>query len=483
MIVTFPTDGIALDRASGTPLSRQLYTVLRLLIEKGGVPSGNALPSSRVLAADLGVGRNTVIAAYDQLSLEGYVTIKRGAAPVVVDLQTGQAAAHSTHSQPVGKISARGETMLAQPFHHGEPGQLTFHPGMPDPENFPFSIWSKMLAGRAKHARRDLFGTYHVCGHPELREMIRRYLSASRGVTCSADQIIVTSGAQAAFDLLARILLDPGDTVWMEEPGYYGAASAFVSAGAQLSPLRVDERGWQLDLSPSQEPRVIYVTPSCHHPLGITMPLDQRLKLLRMAETTNSWVIEDDYDSEYRFQGQPIPALQGISDSRRVIYVSTFAKVLFPAMRLGFMVVPHVIAERIAYALSATGQFAPLLTQAALADFIGQGHLVRHLRRMRRLYATRRAYFIQASEELLGEWLDVPRTDSGIQLVCRLKGLPDDKAIAREARKVGINLSPLSIQYRHFPSQQGLVMGFAAVNERVILQGLTHLRKIFMAHH
>ncbi|MFD1881302.1 PLP-dependent aminotransferase family protein [Paracoccus pacificus] len=475
----FPSEGIFLDRNGAAPLPRQLYFEIRRLIENGTLPAHSQLPASRVLAADLRLARNTVIAAYDQLAIEGYLVVRRGAVPKVADLPLIPEEGRAPGQDSAGRLSQRGKVLVSQPFHHGDPGQPGFHPGMPDAEHFPFSVWSKMLAARAKHARSSLFGTYHICGHPELREMIRRYLATSRGVNCRVEQIVVTNGAQAAFDLLARLLLDPGDTVWMEEPGYYGAASAFVSAGARLSPLRVDDDGWQLRPETAGNPRAIYVTPSCQHPLGLTMSQDQRLRLLRLAEDFDAWVIEDDYDSEYRFQGQPIPALHGISNSRRVIYVGTFAKVLFPAMRLGFMVLPAELAEASAAALSVTGQFAPLISQAALADFIAEGHLVRHLRKMRRLYAGRRLCFIENCEALLGEWLHVPRTDSGIQFVCTLKNALDDHMIATEARKLGVNLSPLSIQYRHEPGRQGLVIGFAAVNERNIPPGLRNLRRLF----
>ena len=234
----------------------------------------------------------------------------------------------------------------------------------------------------------------------------------------------------------------------MEEPGYYGAGSAFVSAGAKLSPLRVNDAGWNLDPPPAT-PRLIFVTPSCHHPLGMTMPMEQRLKLLHLAEAWNAWIIEDDFDGEYRFQGQPIPALQGISASNRVVYVGTFAKVLFPAMRLGFLVVPEPIRDSIISALSVTGQFAPLLTQAALADFMNEGHFTRHLRRMRRLYAERRQYFLDAAERYLGEWLHFHGTEFGIQLVGIFRTDCDDAAIAKAALAQGINVSPLSMQYRH----------------------------------
>ncbi|PZV39255.1 PLP-dependent aminotransferase family protein [Mesorhizobium kowhaii] len=481
MKTSFPIDGIALDRDSSANLHRQLYVQLRDLIERRVLPSGHALPSTRVMARDLHVGRNTVIAACDQLALEGYLAIRPRRPSVVMDLPTRSTTAEHVSPEGENPISLRGQTMLAQPYHHGRPGMLAFHPGMPDPDNFPFNTWSKLLSRRTKFAHIDLFGTYHVKGYPPLCEAIARYLTASRGVKCNAEQIVVTNGAQSAFDLLARLLIDEGDTVWMEEPGYYGAGSAFVSAGAKLAPLRVGNAGWNLD-PPPVIPRMIFVTPSCHHPLGVTMPMEQRLNLLHMAETWRSWIIEDDYDGEYRFQGQPIPALQGIGASNRVVYVGTFAKILFPAMRLGFLVVPKAIDHTIVSALSVTGQFAPLLTQAALADFMNEGHFTRHLRRMRRLYAERRQFFLESSQRHLGEWLDFHATESGIQVVGIFRETSNDAAIAEALLQQGINVSALSIQYRHGTKQNGLVMGFAAADAQTTEKTMQKFRALLKAH-
>jgi len=473
-------ENLLLDRASGEALSRQLYQQLRGLVDSRVLLSGQALPSTRVLASDLGLGRNTVIAAYEQLALEGYVNLKRGAAPVVSDLPHRPAAAPERSKGGDSDVSARGRIIMAQPYHHGSPGMVSFHPGLPDPGNFPFNTWSKLLTRRAKQAKRDLFGTYHVTGYPDLREAIARYLGASRGVTCTAEQIVITNGAQSAFDVLARLLLDPGDALWMEEPGYYGACAAFLSAGARLLPLHVDESGWRIE-PPAERPRAIFVTPSCQHPLGVTMPMEQRLNLLRLAAEWNAWIIEDDYDSEYRFHGQPIPALQSISMGGHVVCVGTFAKMLFPAMRLGFMVVPDSLREGIAAALSTTGQFAPLLTQAALADFITEGYLSRHLRRMRRLYTARREVFMALCEEHLSPWLSLRPTGSGIQLVGHFHDNLDDRAIAAAAKAKGVNVSPLSIQYRHAGGHRGLLMGFAASDEKMMTQAMLRLKQVFRA--
>jgi GntR family transcriptional regulator/MocR family aminotransferase len=280
--------------------------------------------------------------------------------------------------------------------------------------------------------------------------------------------------------LLARLILDPGDCVWMEEPGYYGAHSAFVAAGGVLRPLFVDDSGWRLESEPAESPRLIYITPSCQHPLGMTMHVKQRLRLLEIARIRGAFIIEDDFDGEYRFVGQPIPSLQGYDQSGHVIYVGTFAKILFPALRLGFMVAPLGLAPKVARALSITGQFAPLLLQAALADFIEQGHMARHLRRMRRIYAQRRQLFFELCEAELGQDIRLSQGDAGIQIAGVLTSAGDDSAICEEARRLGLNVSPLSMQYRHRDPVQGLLLGYAACDEPTTRKGLRLLKTAFM---
>ena len=479
MTLGFRLENLSVDRASQVNLDRQIYLALRDLIERRMLSPGTALPSSRMLARDLGLGRNTVIAAYEQLALEGFVGVARGSAPVVKGLPASPPAPRPESPKGGSALSKRGRVMSEQPFHHGEPGITAFHPGLPDADNFPFNTWSKLVARRTKSARNDLFGSYHIMGYPPLCEAIARYLTASRGVVCGPEQVIITTGAQAAFDLLARLLTDPGETVWMEEPGYYGAGAAFLSAGAALAPLRVSDEGWDFT-PPAARPRVIFLTPSCHHPLGLTMTVAQRLDLIRMAAEWEAWIVEDDYDSEYRFQGQPIPALQGtVPPQTRAIFVGTFAKILFPAMRLGYMVVPMDVRDRLKAALNATGQFAPLITQAALADFITEGHLTRHLRRMRRIYAERRLIFMDEFDKHLSRWMELRRTDSGIQLIALFKDQGcDDAAIAQEAKRQGVNVSPLSLQYRFAPKLKGLLMGFAAADAKATKKGIERLAQV-----
>ncbi|RWA71909.1 PLP-dependent aminotransferase family protein [Mesorhizobium sp.] len=472
----FPLDMLAVNRSSPEHLSRQLYHGLVAIIRSRALAPGSELPSTRALATELGLGRNTIVSAYDQLVTEGYLANRRGARPVIVDLPDGpRETLTEVPPVPLRAPSRRGQQLLSQPCHHGRPGHVAFHPGMPDSQSFPFGVWGRLVARRASHGGETLFGTYDVTGHPALKEAIAGYLYSARGVRCRPEQIVVTTGAQAAFDLLARLLLDPGDTVWMEEPGYYGAKAAFTVAGAKILPIPVDqERGWRLD-TPSFLPRLIYVTPACQHPLGITMRMEERLRLLDIAETANAWVIEDDFDGEYRFQGRPVPAIQSMDRSGRVIYVGTFAKLLFPALRIGFMVLPIELAGRIVNALSTTGQFAPLLLQAALADFITEGHMSRHLKRMRRIYAQRRQLFREIVTERLRDEITLSPTEAGIQVVGYLREGIDDIKVSQAAARRAINVSPLSKYFQNTAATQGLVLGYAACDAAQTRDGVERL--------
>lgn len=467
---------LAVNRSSPEHLSRQLYHGLVAIIRNRALAPGSELPSTRALAAELGLGRNTIVSAYDQLVTEGYLANRQGARPVIVDLPDGPRETPAEMPPvPLRSPSRRGEELLSQPCHHGRPGHVAFHPGMPDASSFPFGVWGRLVARRASHGGETLFGTYDVTGHPALKEAIAGYLYSARGVRCRPEQIVITTGAQAAFDLLARLLLDPGDTVWMEEPGYYGAKAAFTVAGAKILPIPVDqERGWRLD-APSFSPRLIYVTPACQHPLGITMRMEERLRLLDIAETANAWVIEDDFDGEYRFQGRPVPAIQSMDRSGRVIYVGTFAKLLFPALRLGFMVLPIELAARIVNALSTTGQFAPLLLQAALADFITEGHMSRHLKRMRRIYAQRRQLFREIVTERLRDEITLSPAEAGIQVVGYLRPGIDDIKVSQAAARRAINVSPLSKYFQNTAPTQGLVLGYAACDAAQTREGVERL--------
>ena len=474
----FPLDALLLDRTASAPLHRQIYQQLRTLIMRGALRPRTALPSTRGLALDLGVARNTVMAAYQQLEAEGYLVIRPGARAGVADLPSASPLRTDSRATMAGPLSARGRLMVIQPGQASVPRHPAFHPGTPDLGGFPFALWRRELMRGIRPKGEDLFGYHSLSGHAGLRAAIAGYLETSRGLRCRPEQIVVTTGAQAALDLLARLLLDPGDTVWMEEPGYLGAQSAFLAAGARLHPLRVDETGWHVDARGVPPMRLIYLTPSCQFPLGVTMRMEQRLRVLELAGRHDSWIIEDDFDAEYRFGGEPVPALQGADPSGRVIYVGTFSKTMFPSLRLGFLVVPSSLGPRVGHAINITGQFPPLMLQAALAGFIEQGHFTRHLRRTRRLYAHRRVFFLHHCGASLGNLLTPLPGTAGIQTTWWLDERIDDAALAEAGRRRLLNLAPLSAHYLHGPRRNGLVLGYAALDEAATLSGLRTLGRV-----
>jgi GntR family transcriptional regulator/MocR family aminotransferase len=480
--LSYPLDLVALERDGATPLHLQLSDQLRTLILNGAIRAQTRLPSTRTIAAELGISRNTVLSALDQLGAEGLLESHRGSGIQVARGTQAETRDRVTTAapRPTPSLSARGQLMAAQPRVGSVPARTAFHPGTPEIALFPFAQWGRLLTQRARFGGQDLFGYHYILGHPDLRQMIASFLSTMRHVRCTAEQIVVTTGGQAALDLLARLLLSEGDAVWMEEPGYLGARSAFLGAGARLHPLHVTREGWQVPAASVPPPRVIYVTPSCHHPLGTTMPLEQRLSVLRVAEEQNSWVVEDDFDGEYTFRGQPLPSMQGLTEQTRVIYIGTFSKTLFPSMRLGFIVLPGDLAERITPAINATGHFAPLILQATLADFIEKGYFFQHLNRMRRLYGRRRERFLDLLRSQLGAWLDPIDGRTGIQMAALLKAPMDDRTLVADAAAGGVNLAPLSLYYMNEPRYRGFLMGYAGVAEPEMDAAISVLREVML---
>jgi len=469
---------LSIDRAGGTPWHRQLYDILRAYILQGRLVPSSPLPSTRALAEQLGIGRNTVIRAYDQLLSEGLIEARSGSGTRVAMLfhQPPSAVRGAPHSL---RMSRRGEILARRAQPARSPGSVNVQPGVPESATFPFAIWTKLLARNARRRADDILGYEHFSGHSRLRAAIARYIGVARGVDCLPEQVIVVTGAQAGLDLAARTLIDDGDTVWMEEPGYLGARNAFLSSGAKLSPLRVSREGWRLDDHRLPRPDLIYVTPSCHWPLGSIMRMEERQRLLAIAEKSKAWIIEDDYDGEYRLRGRPIPALRGLDMSGRVIYVGTFGKTLFSSLRIGFIVVPRELSAAFDRAVSITGQFAPLILQCTLADFIEEGHFARHLRRMRRLYARRQEDFFELCSRQLGSWLSISHNDSGMQFMGKFTGQLNDELVASAALKRGVHVQPLSINFHATRPEHGLLLGFAALNELEMKRAVTRLRATF----
>jgi GntR family transcriptional regulator / MocR family aminotransferase len=470
---------LLVERSAAEPMHRQIYGALRKYILEGRLEADANLPGSRILAQHLGIGRNTVLSAYDQLLAEGYVAARSGSGTYVLPRLKQPNPLRSEVFVDPRRLSRRGEMIASQPQPCRTAGKICLYPGVPETRAFPFPVWSRLLSRNARQGGDDLVAIQNYSGHHKLRHTIAEYLGVARGVECDADQVVIVTGAQAALDLLARILIDEGDWVWMEEPGYLGARGAFLAGGARLSPLRVDRQGWALDDPDLPPPRLIYVTPSCHWPLGAIMRMEERLRLLHLAERHNAWIVEDDYDGEYRFRGRSIPALRGLPHSGRVIYVGTFGKTIFPTLRLGFLVVPRELAASFNRAMSLTGQFAPSSLQVTVADFIKRGYFAHHLRRMRRLYARRQERFVELCRKHLAQWVSVQENDSGIQVLGQFIVPMDDGEVADVAFQKGVDVQPVSINYFRDPPRHGLLLGYAALEPAETLEAVMMLRAAF----
>ena len=481
---------LSLDRDGALPLHRQLFDALRQAILSGRLRPGARLPSTRVLASDLGVARNTVMAAFEQLVAEGYLQARVGSgtkvAAIAPDMlvNAGTSPAGGTTVAPTElSLSARGRMLAGTVRALPDPERPAFQPGLPAVDEFPCAAWSRLLARHTRRPARELLGYAHIGGYTPLRHAIASYLGAARGVNCTHEQVIVVNGGQSGLDLVARMLLDPGDTAWIEEPGYPGARGALLGAGARLHPVGVDDDGLDVARGEHEAPsaRLAYVTPSHQFPLGVSMSLERRLRLIEWAHRANAWVVEDDYDSEYRYRGRPLSALQGLDSGERVIYVGSFAKTLLPALRLAYVVVPKGLVNVFRRALRHTGQGAPLAIQATVADFITEGHYASHVRRMRTLYGERQREFCTLLRARFADMLEPGNADAGLQLTAYLPQGVDDRDIARRAEEAGLSLTPLSSHYLRECPRPGLVLGYAGVDQADMQSGLDRLETLLPA--
>jgi len=353
----------------------------------------------------------------------------------------------------------------------------------PAVDHFPLAIWSRLVARHSRITTRDAMTYGSPMGSLPFRHAVAAYLRTARAVRCEAEQIMVVSGSQQALEITARVLVDPGDRVWVEEPGYGGARDALALAGARLVPVPVDASG--LDVSAGIErcprARAAYVTPSHQYPLGVTMTAARRMQLLEWGQATGAWLIEDDYDSEYRYESQPIAALQGLDRDARVIYIGTFSKVLFPALRVGYLVIPHDLVGRFAAVRDALDICPPALNPAVLADFITEGHFARHLRRTRALYAERRAALVEALRRELSPLLNVVGAEAGFHLTAILAARSGDRAVSERASRDGLWAMPLSACYLGPPAHQGLVLGYGGTSAAQIPSAVRRLRRAISA--
>jgi GntR family transcriptional regulator/MocR family aminotransferase len=485
-LITLPN--IVLDQALPIPLYRQLYNALREAMLTGQLKAGTRLPATRALAGDFGVSRNTVMNAYTQLLAEGYVEGEVGSGTYVArtlpdELLQARTSAIQAHApiQNGRTLSQRGMRLasLRVPTPRFPSELKAFRPGMPALDAFPYELWARLLMRRWRRPQRSLLGYGDAAGYKPLREVIASYLGEARAVRCVAEQVIVVAGSQQALDLTARVLLDEGDGAWIEDPGYPGAWGALLGAGARLAPIPVDGEGLNVAVGQERSPeaRLVYVTPSHQYPYGVTMSLPRRLALLEWASQAGAWVIEDDYDSEYRYAGRPLAALQGLDRQDRVIYLGTFSKVLFPALRLGYMIVPADLVEAFRAARALSDRHSPVLDQAVLADFISDGHFARHIRRMRALYAERQAILVEAAKGELAGLLEVHPAEAGMHLVGWLPAGMDDVEVSRCAAVHRVEVPPLSMYSMQPLERLGVLLGYTAVGETEIREGVQRLAK------
>jgi GntR family transcriptional regulator/MocR family aminotransferase len=476
---------LLLDYNAAIPLHRQLYEGLRGAILSGRLSAGTRLPATRLLARELQVSRNTVLNAFEQLLAEGYVEGQMGSGTYVShvlpdDLLRVQPQPAAQLPVPANRrLSRRGSLLASTPVTISRDQGLprAFRPGLPAFDSFPFDIWTRLVARHWRRPPPELLSYGEPAGYQPLREAIAAYLRAARGVQCTTEQVIVVAGSQQGLDLAARVLLDPGDQAWIEDPGYVGARGALRSAGAQLVPVPLDAEGLRVAVGVERcaNARLAYVTPSHQFPLGVTMSLSRRLALLDWARRAGAWLLEDDYDSEYRYTGRPLPALQGLDTDGRTIYLGTFSKVLFPSLRLGYLVVPADLADAFIAARALADRHPPSLEQAALADFIVEGHFARHIRRTRALYAERRLALLEAAQRQLAGLLELHPAEAGMHLVGWLPEDLDDAAAAQRASRAGVDAPALSSYALETVSRGGLLLGYAAVDEGEIRQGIQRL--------
>ena len=479
---------ITVDRALDKSITTQVYNAIRQLITSGHLPAGKRLPSSRTLAKELAISRTTAMTVFERLTSEGLIVSRTGSGSYVSDLAETRKPEQALVVQPPGPFSAKLADIIAdasprffQRLSH--PHRVrAFVTGLPDYASFPMAVWARLTAKHWREPREDIMGYSDANGHPRLRLAIAEHLRANRDLSCDVDQIFIVNGAQQAFDLIGRVLLNPGDRVWFENPGAIGARNSLVACGASIVPVPVDREGLSveagLDLAPDF--RLAFVTPSHQHPTGVEMSLARRAELLAVANRNDAWIIEDDYDGEFRYDGRPLPTLKSGDAGERVIYVGTFSKTMFPALRLGFYIVPKPLVPVFQRISGAFLQGVPSSIQAVLAAFIDEGHFATHLRRMREIYAGRHAVFHEAAATHLAGLLQTNRSVAGFHAVGRFASpAMQDEKVAADADAVGLLVSPISrfcINQMH--DRGGLVLGVCAIDERAIAKGVEVLARV-----
>lgn len=484
-------------KAAGSgKIHQNIYESIRKAILSGHMGPGTRLPSSRALANEAGVSRNSVLAAYDQLMAEGYLSSQRGSGTFVsselpdVILSTpgnDEGGKRQKVSVPplsnFGRRVKKASVMSLSPEMSGRGGlRYDFRYGLPAVQEFPHEAWRKIIVRRMRSASLMSMQYAPPEGYAPLREALADHLRRYRAVACSPEQILVVGGSQQALDLTTRLLLNPNDHVLIEDPNYLGARHTFLSAGTRLIPASVGAEG--IDISAmgksAEKARLAYVTPSHQFPTGTVMSLARRLSLLEWAERTDAHILEDDYDSEFRYEGRPIESIQGLDRSGRVIYMGTFSKVMFPALRVGYLVLPEPLVETFKAAKWLADRHTPTLEQEALTDFIVEGHFERHLRRSRERNAARRVALLEALSNQLGDRVEIRGANAGVHLLVRLPGMTvkDLEKLISQAQDAGIGIYSAARYYLKPLRRAELLFGFASLSERDIQAGIRKLTEL-----
>jgi GntR family transcriptional regulator / MocR family aminotransferase len=479
---------IQLDNHSPIPLHQQLYDALRQAILSGRLLPRQRIPSSRSLSQSLGISRTTVTQSYEQLLSEGYLETARGSGTYVCVqlpdrlLRSDPVPATAKQSRCDISLSDYGARLQHTPFTlQTEPkASISFRYGRPAFDRFPLALWRKLLSRHSREADWLDYAT-DFQGYQPLRETIARYLARARAVQCHPDQLVMTNGTQQALDLVMRLLMQPGDRIALEEPGYLSARRIFLSHGASLLPIPVDESGLvveKLIANAEGSVRLVYITPSHQFPTGATLSLARRLELLAWAQQTGAFILEDDYDSEYRYGDRPIPALQGLDHSESVIYIGTFSKVLFPSLRLGYLVLPTHLVRLVAQAKWLSDRQLPLLDQKVLTDFIEAGHLESHIRKMRSIYDHNRQTLVQALKTHFGERIEILGEQAGIHVMVRLHLPLSDAEILDRLAAVGVGVMSAQPHYCQPCDRGEFVFGYAELSPEQIQAGVVRMAQV-----
>jgi GntR family transcriptional regulator/MocR family aminotransferase len=481
---------IVVDRKSANPLHRQIYDGFRTAILRRDLRPGQRIPSSRELAVELRVSRFPVLNAYAQLLAEGYFESSVGSGTFVSASLPEQRMsiallAEAPVSTPSGPRPVARRSLLYPAFesHPAIRGWGAFGVHQPALDQFPFHTWSSLVSRHSRNPHANAIHHINPLGTERFREAIADYLRTARGVKCNINQIMIVSGSQQALDITARVLFDPGDSVWVEDPGYRLQRSVLTAAGCRLIPIPVDNEGMNVaaGIRSRRKARAAFVTPSHQYPLGSTMSASRRLQLLNWAQTVGAWIVEDDYDSEYRYESLPIASLHGLDVNSRVIYIGTFSKVLFPSLRLGYIVIPPDLVERFVAVRHALDIFPPYLYQEVLTDFINEGHFTRHIRRMRQVYGEKRTALVESLKAEFGDEVEIHGAEAGMHLTVTLQEGLRDLEIAIRAAHERLWLWPLSPSYCSDKPRQGFILGFGSTPLDQIPRNVRHLRATLLA--